>query len=117
MKIVLDDEEIRLIRFRAKLPDAIGFKNPIEFLRFVEANMKYIELISLDHDLNFYEFTPYKKEVNGFDVCNALANMPDLPRDIRIVIHSVNHVGAKRMKWALEDAGFEFVKCWPFPWI
>ena len=114
MKLILDDDEVRIAKFRKKIPDCICFTNPNEFIRFIRDNMIKIEEMSLDHDLNFFESTPYKREVTGFDVCRAIADMTDLPRDIQIIIHSNNPDGSKRMKWTLEDAGFGFVYLSPF---
>lgn len=113
---ILEDDTVRISHFRARFPDAFITSDPNEFINFMKTHHHFVNLISLDHDLNFFEFTPYKTEITGFHVAETICNIENVSLDMRIVIHSLNPVGAKRMKECFLDKGFIEVKQWPFPW-
>ena len=65
----------------------------------------------LDHDLN--EYDQEGREVTGYDFCRWLSDQ-SINRDIQIIIHSVNPIGADNMKCYLIQNGFTNVVCIPF---
>lgn len=122
MKIILledSDRRIEIIRKRFSRENLFVFKDPIDCFHFTkkivsESNDNILML--LDHDLEFFEFTPYKRETNGSDFVKMLIQ-EDLflsnKNRIRIVIHSLNPVGGKNMKQMLLNNDFQVVH-WPF---
>jgi hypothetical protein len=60
-----------------------------------------VDGISLDHDLGLYHFSP---EETGYDLVRWMIENDKVPP--KVVIHSWNPAGAKRMADALTDAGY-----------
>ncbi len=110
---ILEDKEERIIQFRKKFPNAFITNNPHEFVKFVLENQDQIKLISLDHDLEWFEEVPYKIEVTGTEVAKALV-ASNLRIDMNIVIHSWNAVGGPRMKQIFQDQGYLNVEFRPW---
>ena len=112
MKILfLDDDSARHVCFR-KLHLDDDIRHVYEPWDAIEI-MKHesFDLISLDHDLNFFEFTPYKTEITGTDVARWIAdrvynNMPEAVnfKNTHFHVHSWNTFGAGRMRQWLLDA-------------
>lgn len=115
MIVVLDDDIDRISAFKTALPTCVCFQLPNDFIEFVKQNLENITCLSLDHDLGIFEHDMYgKREITGLDVSKELVNI--IPNNMRIIIHSWNPDGAKRMKNVFLDAGFLEVKLWKFPW-
>ena len=77
------------------------------------------DMFYLDHDLNDFTGPPTyggrASEITGTDVAKWLAqNLPEDKRPDRIIIHSWNPDGARRMQGILDDAGFKHVSRDPF---
>lgn len=79
-------------------------------------NQEPFDLAYLDHDLADFQSTGYmgNEERTGTDVCVFLVRFVDKDRrPERVVIHSWNPDGARRMRRILQDAGVSAV-CRPF---
>lgn len=67
-------------------------------LAYLRYESDKLEAISLDHDLGLWD--------TGMPVAEALAKNVDKLFHIRVYVHSMNPVGAERMKQVLRDAGW-----------
>ena len=122
MKIIMDDMRIRFEFLKQKVSDLVWFNTPSPFIARVTELEGRVDALFLDHDLgdciapslvekhtDLYGGT---REVNGTDVCRALANLSHgYPRllDTQIIIHSVNEGGARNMESILDTRGFKDV--------
>jgi CheY-like chemotaxis protein len=73
------------------------------------------DVFSLDHDLGGEEMVDINKENTGSAVARFIVN--ELPQDKypeKIIIHSMNPIGAKNMETILVNAGFNAAR---FPFI
>lgn len=61
--------------------------------------------VSLDHDLEAAHYEGYFGSGTGQSVADFIAGMAAPPA--RITIHSLNPIGAARMKASMEDAGLK----------
>ena len=116
MIAILEDNEDRIKGFLEYFKDKEVFhtKDPNDFIKFVKANVGLIDLMCLDHDLGFFEYTPYCVEVTGAHVCEALAQMQGM-RSVHIIIHSANPSGADNMQRILNKAEI-YSERRRFPW-
>lgn len=105
--LILEDDEARIKLFRQFF---IGHslditKNPDEANQWISE--KEYNLISLDHDLNERDYvtdTGYST-LTGYGTALFLSENPDLSSNAKIIIHSLNPVGANRMQRVLESRG------------
>jgi hypothetical protein len=119
MKIlILDDNSYRHMEFAHRFADddrthCHTYHQAIEAL-----NNDFFDVIFLDHDLgDFHDADKYEgydgklKEYTGLDVAVYIAKDfgKYLNEKPRIVVHSVNPVGAPVMRSVLQDAGFDVV--------
>ncbi len=75
------------------------------------ANRDRFYLALLDHDLTFLQSAGKQDlEMSGTDVAHYISVMPIDKRPEKVVIHSWNPVGAKRMENILKDAGVYVVR-------
>jgi hypothetical protein len=87
--------------------------DPWLFLEQLTDNQHIVTQVFLDHDLDWWEFNPYKSEITGFDVVKGMV-IKNIRKDIEIIIHSMNPSGRERMFNHLSDNGFTNVKIVPF---
>lgn len=108
----------------------------IEFLR--DPSQKF-DIVMLDHDLNEWDYSYHADRHSGMTMAEHIAEIQEnkfkelgngqtvaefmatdackhLPRNLSIVIHSLNNYGASAMKSILENAGYTKVTCLPFAW-
>lgn len=102
--LVLDDEEVRLRAFRAKL---IG--NVVLTVKTVEECISALEnatwdYVFLDHDLGGKILVESGKGT-GYEVAEWLSNHPE-KKPKHIIVHSFNAAGAKNMLGLLPEAKY-----------
>jgi len=112
--LILDDEDVRHSEFAKRFREHNVFhtKDPWEAVCWMKE--RKFDLVSLDHDLNWFEFTPYKQEITGTEVARAMLALPGENRPGEIHIHSWNPDGARRMFLILKEAGFVHIIRNPF---
>lgn len=94
----------------------------IDSLEFIRGKNIEYSLIMLDHDLSETDYDLHQQgklgtENNGQTVAKYMADKCDhLPRDVPIVIHSLNSAGAMAMQSLLKAGGFTNVYVMPFAW-
>ena len=103
MKLWIDD-------VRQAPYDYVWLRSTNEALRFIHANYKDVEEISLDHDAG--EWAHW-----GGDFINVLKEMQRLSRrkgfdfsHIKFFLHSANPVGVQNMRAIIEDNGWKEIK-------
>lgn len=69
------------------------------------------DVIYLDHDLETFEHSPYRREVTGLDVARVIAAQPWRPA--LVVVHSMNPRGAATILELLDGKGIAVIKA-PF---
>ena len=88
MKVLfLDDEEVRFDIVKAFFEDLTWVKNSNEAIK--ELNAKKYDLVFLDHDLGYYD--------NSVPVAKELIKLPTALMPDKIVVHSLNTVGARNL--------------------
>jgi len=105
--LVVEDDEARCAWFRErlrgrKLDVTCDVRTAIRWL----AERDYVAVL-LDHDLaeeHYFSDAP-DDERTGYAVARWLADHPTSQRDALILIHSLNHAGARRMLEVLRAAG------------
>jgi CheY-like chemotaxis protein len=113
--LLVEDDETRCTWFRARLA---GYELDVtcdvrEAAAWLAAR-EYAAIL-LDHDLaeeHYFSNEP-DDERTGYAVAAWLAAHPDRSRAALIIIHSLNYVGAARMRDLLLDAGRD-AECVPF---
>lgn len=70
-------------------------RNPIEFKELISKKFEQILMISMDHDLGFWDDTG--KEVTGYDLIRWLESEFGTVH-FKIKVHSANPVGKTRME-------------------
>ena len=120
MIYVLEDNEDRVRQFRAAAA-AVAPDVPVRFWRSAHAmiadlvdSLEHAAIISLDHDLNRFADEP--DPGTGYDVANLLAELiPCCP----IIIHTSNAERGTWMEGALQRAGWQYERVYPFgdDWI
>ena len=108
--LILEDTGERIFKFRKNLQGAILdiTKDTKECINFLKNN-KY-DYLFLDHDLGNIFMKP--GEGTGYEVAKFISENPELAPP-RIIIHSMNNVGAAAMMQVLGDAGIraKYVPC------
>jgi hypothetical protein len=113
MILILEDEAIRHNWFNKKFPGCTITDNPNEMVKLLVAHQHDVKQVFLDHDLNFYEYTPYKSEVNGMHVVQAMVRL-NICKDIPVIIHSMSGGPAERMFNYLVDNGYTRIRYRPY---
>ena len=116
--LIVEDDESRCDWFRRRLAacDLDVTCDVGEAFELLARN-EY-DLILLDHDLreeHYFSDEP-DDERTGYAVASWLAARPGSQPAAQIVIHSLNHAGARRMLDALVAAGFD-AECVPFHYL
>lgn len=93
--LILDDEEVRHTGFSKMLPGhdlthVYSYEESVVALEGAQFDIAY-----LDHDLGV------GCAETGYDVAMFIAGMPEDKRPAKVVIHSHNPIGARRMGQAL----------------
>jgi len=122
MRLFLDDNKFRHDHYESLYPGELVHVYTIDQFTDALDNDKYarFEGVSLDHDLNDFDCRSLYQglEATGLDACGLMLAKPKrvakLPETIDI--HSVNPVGACRMRAFLERKGFT-VRWIPFSCI
>ena len=105
MKIlILEDDPTRHREFRQNLLNAteVRIVETVPAAIFELKKQKW-DTLFLDHDLGGESFVDSNKKPTGYDVAKWLEENPEY-KPSNIIIHSLNFVGAARMKAALPDA-------------
>jgi CheY-like chemotaxis protein len=105
--LIVEDDEARCAWFRERLAGSqldvtCDVREAVRWL----AERDYHTLL-LDHDLiheHYFSNEP-DDERTGYAVARWLAENPTAQRDALIVVHSLNHTGARRMVEVLRAAG------------
>lgn len=107
--LILEDNAARCAWFRRKFRQSrcdvtCDVRQALEWLREEE-----YDLILLDHDLAEEHYSSHASddEGTGYAVASWLAGHAECQPGARIVVHSLNYVGAGRMVEVLEEAGRE----------
>lgn len=109
---VLDDNDERLKWFQQYFPQADMVKDAKSAIDLLNAKEDY-DLIFLDHDLGGQIFQDSEQENTGYQVAKAISNS-DKNKNADIIIHSMNVVGATRMKYLLPQAKYIPFYCLKF---
>ena len=116
--LILEDDEMRCYWFQRQLAGrehdlTCDIQQAIEWL-----SSREYDSILLDHDLmeEHYYSDAHDDEATGYAIASWLAKNPERQRNARIVVHSLNYVGAQRMLNVLRDAGREAEHV-PFPYL
>ena len=116
--LILEDDEMRCYWFQRHLGGrehdiTCDIQQAIEWLE-----SRNYDTILLDHDLTeeHYYSDAHDDEATGYAIASWLAKNPERQRNARIVVHSLNYVGAQRMLNVLRDAGREAEHV-PFPYL
>jgi hypothetical protein len=116
---ILEDDERRsqamLMMLKKILPEYSEqfFDNAPDMIVWLKKNLSSLALISLDHDLgaNHHKKGEIFDPGTGRDVVDFLVSQkPCCP----IIIHTTNPQGGEGMKWALEEAGWQYEVVIPF---
>ena len=120
MIYILEDNEDRMRQFRAATAE-IAPDLPVRFWRNAHTmiddlmgGLEHASIISLDHDLNCLDGEA--DPGTGYDVANLLGELiPCCP----VVIHTSNTERGSWMEGALQQAGWEYDRVYPFEddWI
>lgn len=126
--LVLDDIQFRLDYFTTHyqqqgdvVQTATHYSQVLAWL-----DSRVWDLVHLDHDLQDfqddaeyrYDLTGRKEYYNGMDVVYHIRRMPVEARPKRVIVHSVNPTGGRKMAETLQQAGIPTT--WePFgePWL
>lgn len=107
--LILDDDEKRQEAFAKRFRDH-DIKHALNSTQAIEAfshALDAYDLVYLDHDLEEKVNDPYPSEITGDDVARWMCEqLPVHKRPGRVIIHSWNPDGARRMGNRLRDAGF-----------
>lgn len=108
---ILEDDHNRIKLFKLQLEEFKTFANPFDCLDSILDNLDKhsSHILFLDHDLECFEYTPYKVEITGTDFVNSFVSnnkIIDRKDSFIIFIHSHNVVRAKRMFEILSENGF-----------
>jgi hypothetical protein len=113
---VLEDDARRIERMRQlfiqRYPEGQirFFEDAMDFCKWLDANAKTMDVISLDFDLPVSAGTKPGKN-DGLCVANHIV---ELAATAPIIVHSSNPVGADSMYWALHRAGNKVVRVFPY---
>jgi hypothetical protein len=121
--LVLEDDAQRIAEFRARFQElerASGTRQLVRFVRHVgeainELTARDYEVLLLDHDLNGTSGTDSAEVDTGAALVRWLAGGGAVAADCRIIIHSLNARGARRMADDLGRAGIS-AECYPRLW-
>jgi len=110
--LVVEDSEARMKRFREWIPE--GFR--ATFVKSAGRAMKVLELdagrvyagILLDHDLDQAVADESELVLTGRQVVDRLVRVVD--RNVPVMIHSVNLLGARMMEQTLVAHGFDVTR-------
>lgn len=96
--LVLDDDTFRLDAFSRWYAET----DKVTLVKSVEEACQQLlnqvfDLVFLDHDLGDVTQDPYPRERTGMDVAIFISNLPREQRPGRVIVHSVNVMGAIRM--------------------
>ena len=110
--LVVEDSEARMELFREWIPE--GFR--VTFVRSAGRALKVLELdagrvyagILLDHDLDQAVAVASELQLSGRQVVDRLVRVVD--RNVPVMIHSVNPLGARMMEQTLVEHGFDVTR-------
>jgi hypothetical protein len=111
--LILEDNRMRKKIFEMHLGNEydLYFYDQVEDARKAIETAGPFDLIFLDHDLDGRIFVDSEEDNTGFQLAKYISEM-DL--DARIVLHSMNPIGAARMKEVLPEAEqIEFDELFP----
>jgi CheY-like chemotaxis protein len=111
--LILDDDLSRHKHFKANLigHELTHTETAQECIDQI-ANNELFDYIFLDHDLGGNVYVESGKNT-GYEVAQYLANNPDkIPGKRKVLVHSLNPVGAKNMARIIPGAAL-----YPFAWI
>ena len=117
MIAILEDDEGRTRAMQIQLTrlgrEAVFFTNAPEMLSWLPANLPSVTLMSLDHDLGPNRQGPAGEwdPGDGRQVADALSLFP---AQCPVIVHSSHGPAAAGMQYALEGAGWEVVRAYPF---
>ena len=104
--LIVEDNPVRCAWFKQRLGECDVTCDVDEAIEWLAEN-EY-DLILLDHDLREeHYYSDSDDNQTGFAVAAWLAENPELQREARIIIHSLNFAGAQRMLEVLSEAGRE----------
>lgn len=98
--LILEDNQGRIAKFRAKYPQAIIVQEASEAIKHLSQDKTMWDLVSLDHDLGGEVFVESHRQDCGMEVVRWIVE--NRPLIHRIIIHSANRSRSKRMFEALE---------------
>lgn len=105
--LVLDDDPVRLKWFKSKFKDQDIHLAENSTVFDVKCGL-YAgtgwDTIFLDHDLQEFHHDPYKFEVTGYDVAQAIID--SAVKVNKIVVHTINLPAGNRMVALLSEAGY-----------
>lgn len=104
--VILEDNPDRMEQFHKKLKDRaeiIHFEHVKEFTEYVKENKDNINIFFLDHDLGGKVYVDSNEEDTGYQAALFIKEIygEEYPQTI---IHSMNTIGAKKMKEILTKA-------------
>ena len=101
--LILEDDERRITLFKEKLVGHLLFTtdNPQKANTWLE--LESFDFVFLDHDLadEHYREDCDSNETTGLCTAEFLGNNPEFSPDAKIIVHSLNPSGRKRMMQAL----------------
>lgn len=101
--LFIDDSEERfntLVHLKVIPDHAVWSPNPHD--AFDKLNDPW-DVIFFDHDLNTFEFVPYKREITGKDVARFLTQTEWDKSNLMTFVHSMNRSGAEEIASILRD--------------
>jgi len=103
--LFLDDDEGRHALFKQASigHDVLHVRTAVEAIDAMKRER--FDLAALDHDLGGRQFVDSDEEETGYQVAKAVETIPEDKWPLRIIVHSYNQEGARRMVARLQPLG------------
>ncbi len=107
--LLIEDSDARINQFRAWLPEGVALIVAASAGRAIGTLQHSLPFdfagIMLDHDLDQQVVNETEKLFSGSNVVDSL--IKKINREVPVLIHSINALGAARMQRKLNGAGFD----------
>jgi len=121
--LILEDDAHRTAEFRRRFQElerASGIRLHVRFVRHVDEAIRELStrgygLVLLDHDLNGSSGTSSAEADTGAGLVRWIASEGIDKLECRIIVHSQNASGARKMADVLSSAGVQ-AECYPGLW-
>ena len=115
---ILEDNVARVAEMRACLDEVLPgvpvvfFENATEMIAWLERHLREVVLISLDHDLPFFD--PSGKPIDCGDGRMVAEFLAALSPTCPVIVHSSNNNCAPGMFFSLEESGWPVTRVVPY---